>query len=72
MRRQGSITAHWTPIRFDTKAGSQAGDLLGDFVVEGQSLLACAQTQYQDPATNQIVHEGVVFEKNLPALLERR
>lgn len=72
MRRQGSVTVHWTPVHFDTNGGRQPGELLGDFIADGETLLACAQTQYQDETTRDIIHQGVVYQKNLAELLQRR
>jgi len=72
MRAEGSISARWTPIRFETNGGRQPGELLGDFIQDGEEILACGHTQYQDGATHQVIHQGVVFQKKLSDLLKRR
>ncbi|RZA07636.1 MAG: hypothetical protein EOP11_07140 [Proteobacteria bacterium] len=70
MRRQGAITARWKPIHFETAGGRQAGELLGDFIVENGNVAACAQTQYQDGATRRVIHEGVVYSQPLAEILK--
>lgn len=61
MRMAGSVQISWTPVHFEVNGVSQPGELLGDLLLDQGKLVSCAQTQYQDPVTNKIIHKGVVY-----------
>lgn len=71
MRAKGTVIVHWTPLRFPINGLRMPGELLGDLLTDGTRLFACGHTQYQDSSTHAVIHQGMVFEKNLSDLLRR-
>jgi len=64
MRATSRITTDWTPIKFDVNGSQQPGELLGDMMIDGQQIIACAQTQYQNLDTLKVIRKGVIYTGN--------
>ena len=61
MKASGRPSPRWVPVKFETPVGVQAGELLGDLVVDGGELLACGHVSYMDRQTNKVIHTGVLY-----------
>ena len=69
LRQAGAAHVHWTPLRIEAAGASLPAELLGDLLVENDTVFGCAHVQYRQGKA--IEHKGVVYQSNVAAALGR-
>lgn len=62
VRAAQPVLVNWTPVYFEVNGQRRPGELLGDLLAEDNQILACAQTNYPDPVSGQVIRKAVVYQ----------
>lgn len=61
----GKVDVQWKPVKYTLGEEQLPAELMGDFLIENDTVYSCGQVSFRDPHSNRPFHSGIILKQPL-------